>query len=95
MGKYKTFYWVMGFCAFVALMCSGFGWLLNDVLKLGWGFLGTIQWIADLGLALCAFLAGWVWICTSTKPGTFRIVLQVLFVIFAILAVFHVIGFTF
>ena len=92
MGKYKTFYWVMGLCAFVALMASGFSWLLNDVIKLGWGFLETVEWIADLGVSICAFLAGWVWLCTSVKAGIFRTVLQVLFVIFAVLAVFGIVS---
>ena len=32
MGKYKTFYWVMGFCAFVALMASG-ALMMSTVLK--------------------------------------------------------------
>jgi hypothetical protein len=82
----------MCFCAFVALMASGFSWLLNDVIKLGWGFLDTVEWIADLGVSICAFLAGWVWLCTSTKPGTFRIVLQVFFVIFAVLAIFGIVS---
>jgi hypothetical protein len=81
----------MGFCAFVALMCSGFAWLLG-VCGVTWGFLGTLSWLANIGLSVCAFLAGWVWICSSVKPGTFRIVLQVLFVIFAILAIFGVIN---
>lgn len=91
MGKYKTFYWVMGFCAFVALMASGFAWLLG-VIGVSWGFLETLQWLASLVMSVCVFLAGWVWLCTSVKPGTFRIVLQVLFVIFAVLAVFGVVN---
>ena len=90
MAKYKTFYWVMGLCAFVALMASGFAWLLG-VIGVSWGFLGTLNWLATLGLSICAFLAGWVWLC-SFKKSTFRTVLQVLFVIFAVLAVFGVIN---
>ncbi len=91
MGKYKTFYWVMGFCAFVSLMASGFAWLLG-VIGVSWGFLGTLNWLASLVMSVCVFLAGWVWLCTSVKAGTFRTVLQVLFVIFAVLAVFGVVN---
>ena len=89
MGKYKTFYWVVGFCAFLALMCSGVAWILG-LCHIPAELLKNIRWIAKIVLSVCAFLAGWVWLITSVKPGTFRIVLQVLFVIFAILAFFDV-----
>ena len=89
--KQLNLFWIVGLCAFVALMASGFAWLLG-VIDVSWGFLGTLKWLASLGLSICAFLAGWVWLCSSVKAGTFRTVLQVLFVIFAVLAVFGVVN---
>ncbi|MGM9970994.1 MAG: hypothetical protein ACI35W_01120 [Anaeroplasmataceae bacterium] len=77
---------IIGFCAFVALMCSGFSWLLS-LINSNLGFLGTLEKIAGIVLSVCAALAGWFWISSSSMNKTLKLVLEIFFVIFAILAI--------
>lgn len=90
MKKYSGIFWLIGLCAFIAFMCSGFIWLLG-VMKVQWSLLSTIKYVANLVLTFAAFLAGWIWL-SSIKNQTLRTVLQVLFVIFAVLSVCGVFG---
>lgn len=86
MKKGSMIYWIVGLCAFVALMLSGTIWLLN-LIEVSWGFLGTLEYITHLVLVIAVFLSGWVWLSGTSMNKTLKIVLQVLFIIFAVLAI--------
>ncbi len=86
MKKYSGVFWVVGLCAFVALFCSGLSWLLG-VFGATWSFLGTLRNIANIILTVTAVIAGWLWLSSTKMNKTLKIVLQVFFVIFAILAI--------
>jgi len=86
MKKYSGVFWVIGLCAFVALMCSGIAWLLG-LIGVTAGFLGTLKMIAGIVLTITAVISGWVWLSSCSLNKTFKTVLQVLFVIFAVLAI--------
>lgn len=91
MKKYSGIFWIVGLCAFVALMCSGFVWLLG-LIGVSWGFLGTLQMLANIVLTVTAVIAGWLWISSCGFNKTLRLVLQILFIIFAVLAICGHIG---
>ncbi len=94
MKKNSGLLWVIGLCAFVAFMCSGFAWLFVAI-GLSWGFLATLAMVANLVLSIAAFIAGWLWLCSIKVDKTFKLVLQILFIIFAVLSICGVIGITF
>ncbi len=94
MKKSSGLFWIIGLCSFVAFMCSGFAWLLGAV-GISWGFLATLEMLAYLVLSIAAFFAGWVWLCSVKMNKTLKIVLKVLFIIFAVLSICGVIGLSF
>lgn len=79
-------FWIMGLCAFVALMCNGFVWLLS-LIDASWSFLGTVSNVAGIVLTVSAVIAGWLWISSCRMNKTIKLVLQILFIVFAVLAV--------
>lgn len=79
-------FWVMGLCAFVALMCNGFVWLLS-LIDASWSFLSKISNVAGIVLTVAAVIAGWIWISSCKFNKTFKLVLQILFIVFAVLAI--------
>ena len=91
MKKYTSVFWIIGLCAFIALMCSGVAWLLG-IIGVTAGFLGKIQMIASIILTITAVLAGWAWLSSCKFNKTLKIVLQVLFIVFAVLAILGYIG---
>lgn len=86
MKKYSGLFWIIGLCAFTAFMCSGFIWVF-DLVKINWALLGTIKKVANTVLIVSAFLAGWVWLSSIKLNKTFKLVLQIIFVIFAVLSI--------
>lgn len=91
MKKYNGLFWVIGLCAFVALMCSGFTWLLNAC-HIEAAFLGTIKSVANIILIVIAVASGWLWISSTKMNKTVKLVLEIFFIIFAVLAILGVIG---
>ena len=91
MKKYNGLFRVIGLCAFVALMCSGFTWLLG-VCHIQAAFLGTIKSVANIILIVIAVASGWLWISSTKMNKTVKLVLEIFFIIFAVLAILGVIG---
>lgn len=91
MKKYSGLFVIIGLCAFVALMASGFIWLLG-LLGVVAPFLGTLGYIANIILVVIAAFSGWLWISTAKMNHTLKIILEVLFIIFAIMAICGVCG---
>ncbi len=86
MKKYDGVLWFIGFCAFVALFCSGCAWLLGSI-GASWSFLGKLKGLATIALTIVASICGWLWLSTLNINKTFKLVLEIFFVLFAILAV--------
>ncbi len=80
--------WFVGLLAFVALVAAGLAWCLHwipgDALT---GPLNTIKWISCVILTVIALVFGWIWLSSVKLGKTFKLVLQILFLIFAILAI--------
>ncbi len=92
MKKSVTIEAIVGFCAFLALMCGGFYWLLS-ICQVQWNFLQTIKWVCSIILTVIAVICGWIWINSTKINKTAKIVIDVFFVIFAVLAVIGYIQF--
>ena len=86
MKKNSALFFIIGLCAFVSFMCSGTIWLF-DLLKISWAFLSTLRLVANTVLIVSAFVAGFVWLSSLKINKTFKIVLQVIFIIFAVLTI--------
>lgn len=91
MKKYSGVFWVIGLCAFLAFMSSGLIWIL-DICGVSWHLLPRIKQISGLILNISAFLAGWLWVSSSIKNKNVRLVFQIIFVVFFILAICGVFG---
>ncbi len=87
MKKGNIIFWIMGLCAFVALMCNGLVWALG-LIDAQWGFLSKISTVAGIILTFAAVIAGWIWISSAKFPKILKLVLEVLFIVFAVLAIF-------
>ena len=94
MKKYNSWFAVMGFCAFIALMASGLIWLFSAV-GITWGFLGTVRNVAHIVLTVIAVFSGWLWVSSSKMNKTLKLVLEILFVIFAVMAIMGICGVSF
>lgn len=86
MKKYDSVLWVIGLCSFVALFCSGCAWLLG-LINISGGILNTLKSLAGIVLTIVACICGWLWLSSTSISHTPKVILQILFVIFAILAV--------
>ena len=93
-GRSTGLFWLIGLCAFVALMCSGFAWLLG-ICGITGGILNTLSMIAGIIITLCALFAGWVWLRGCSLGRVFKLVLQIFFVIFAVMAICGHLGVSF
>lgn len=89
MKKYESIFWIVGLCAYVAFMCSGIIWLLG-VCEIQWSLFPTLKQAANLILTIAAFGSGWIWLCSMLKNKNVRLVLQIIFIIFGVLAVLGV-----
>ena len=83
---------IIGFCAFFALMCSGAVWLLN-LCNISGGIISTLGNVARIVLIVTALIIGWLWLSSVKMNKTLKIVLQVFFIVFAVLAICGVFGF--
>ncbi|MGM9970440.1 MAG: hypothetical protein ACI35S_08610 [Anaeroplasma sp.] len=86
MKKYNGLFWLIGLCAFVAFMLSGIIWLIG-LIGISWSLLSTLESVANIVLIVCTFLAGWVWLSSVKVNKKFKLVLQILFIIFAVLSI--------
>lgn len=91
MKKNLTLEVILGFFAFIALMCGGFYWFFN-IIDVHFGFLNTIHYICSIILTVIALVCGWLWLNSTKMNKTLKIVLEVLFVIFAVLAICGYVG---
>jgi hypothetical protein len=79
-------FWIVGLCAFVALMCSGISWLLG-LIEIGSNLVNTLKMVANIILSVVSLLCGWTWLASSKMNKKLKLVLEVLFVVFAILSI--------
>lgn len=79
-------FWIVGLCAFVALMCSGISWLLG-LIQIGSNLVNTLKMVANIILSVVSLLCGWTWLASSKMNKKLKLVLEVLFVVFAILSI--------
>ena len=79
-------FWIVGLCAFVALMCSGISWLLG-LIEIGSNLVNTLKMVATIILSVVSLLCGWTWLASSKMNKKLKLVLEVLFVVFAILSI--------
>ncbi len=86
MKKYDGVFWLIGLCSFVALFCSGLSWILG-LFDGSLGILTTLRSIASIILTICACITGWLWLSSTSMNKTAKLVLQIFFIIFAVLAV--------
>ena len=92
MKKYSGLLVVVGFLAFIALMASGFTFILH-LFGLSGGIFGLIGGIANMILSIIALAAGWLWLEDAKMSKKAKTVLRVLFIVFAILALLGNVGF--
>ena len=80
--------WFVGLLAFIALFAAGLAWCLHwlPVPEIQ-GALGTIKNVACIILTVIALVFGWIWLSGCKLNKTFKLVLQILFLIFAVLAI--------
>ena len=79
-------FWIVGLCSFIALMCSGASWLLS-FLNLASGIIGTLQSVATIILSVVSLLCGWTWLSNTKMNKNLKLVLQILFLVFAVLSI--------
>jgi hypothetical protein len=84
--KKLDLFWIVGLCAFVALMCSGISWLLGFI-QIGSTIVNTLKMVASIILSVVSLLCGWYWLSTSKMNKKLKLVLQILFVVFAVLSI--------
>jgi hypothetical protein len=84
--KKLNLFWIVGLCAFVALMCSGVSWILGLV-NIGSALVGTLKSVATIILSVVSLLCGWTWLSSSNMNKKLKLVLQVLFLVFAVLSI--------
>ena len=84
--KKLNLFWIVGLCAFVALMCSGISWLLGLV-EIGSNLVNTLKMVANIILSVVSLLCGWTWLASSKMNKKLKLVLEVLFIVFAILSI--------
>ena len=84
--KQLNLFWIVGLCAFVALMCSGVSWVLG-FLNLASGIVGTLKMVATIILSVVSLLCGWVWLTNAKMNKNLKLVLQILFLVFAVLSI--------
>jgi hypothetical protein len=84
--KSLNLFWLVGLCAFVALMCSGVSWLLS-LINATLPLIGTLRFVANIILSVVSLLCGWVWLASSKMNKKLKLVLQILFLVFAILSI--------
>lgn len=94
MKKNSIVFWIIGLCAFVALMCSGLSWVIG-LFDGSLPFLAKLEQIAGIILTVTALITGWLWLSSCKINKTFKLILQILFIIFAVLAVCGYIGVSF
>ena len=87
----KTLFYIVGLCAFVALICAGTNWIFH-LAGLHSEIVSFIGHLASIALIVCAFIAGLVWIMNVKWNKTVRIVFTVLFIVFGVLAILGVFG---
>lgn len=93
MKKGDTLFWLIGLLAFAAVILGGTLWILNLAHADFGGFVGMLEKLVSLALFVCAVIAGFIWVSSTKWNKTVKIVFEVLFIVFAILAilgVFHV-----
>ncbi len=78
--------WIVGLCSFVALMCNGVIWLLG-LLGITFSLLATLSSVASIVLYIAALLAGWTWLSSTGLKKTPKLILQILFLVFAIMCI--------
>ncbi|MCR5231994.1 MAG: hypothetical protein K6B64_05035 [Acholeplasmatales bacterium] len=78
--------WFVGLLAFVALFAAGLAWCLHWIPGIA-GPLGTVKMVACIILTVIALVFGWMWLSSAKLNKKFKLVLQILFVIFAVLAI--------
>ena len=81
-----SLFWLVGLCAFVALMCSGVSWLLG-LINVASNLIGTLRMVANIILSVVSLLCGWTWLSASKMNKKLKLVLQVLFLVFAVLSI--------
>ncbi len=86
MKKTVTIESIVGFCAFLALMCGGF-YAICSLANWTPAFLLTIKNICSIVLTVIAVVCGWIWLFSTNMNKTLKIVLATFYVVFAILAV--------
>ncbi len=78
--------WIVGLCAFVSLMCKGVIWVLG-LLSISFSLLSTLGNVASIILYVVALGTGWIWISGTKMNKRLKLVLEVLFLIFAIMCI--------
>lgn len=83
--------WFVGLLAFIALFAAGLAWCLQWIPAIA-GPLGTIKMVASIVLTVIALVIGWIWLADCKMNKTAKLVFQILFVVFAVLAILGFIG---
>lgn len=92
MKKGDTLFWLIGLLAFLAVILGGTVWILN-LAHITDGITPILKYLVDIALFICAVVAGFIWVNSTKWNKTVKIVFEVLFIVFAVLAilgVFHV-----
>ena len=90
MKKNVTIEFIVGLCAFVALMCGGF-YAICTLANWHPSFLLTVKHICDIILTVIAVICGWLWLSSTKMNKTLKIVLAVFYITFAILFIIGII----
>lgn len=78
--------WFVGLLAFVALFAAGLAWCLHFIQPIA-NPLSYVKMVACIILTVIALVFGWMWLSSVKMNKTFKLVLQILFVVFAVLAI--------
>ena len=74
-------FWIVGLCAFVALMCSGISWLLG-LIEIGSNLVNTLKMVANIILSVVSLLCGWTWLASSKMNKKLKKYLFIRFIYF-------------
>ena len=85
-------FWIIGLCAFISFMITGIMWMLQLIPGLTIPYLDQIKNIANLILTIAAFFAGWVWLISCKMNRKLKLVLKIMFCIFAVAAILGIFG---
>lgn len=85
-------FWIIGLCSFISFMVTGILWIVQLIPGATIPYLAQIKSVSNLILLIAAFAAGWVWLVSCRMNRKLKLVLKIMFCVFAVLAILGIFG---